>query len=501
MLILSAEEIRKVESDAVLSGLSYKEMMENAGRGCADFIISRYHKDNSVVVLCGKGKNGGDGFVIARRLYNAGFPVHVISMFDSESDALSEEMRRLLPAGVTQSVFSDESEEYISRCDIIADAVFCIGFKGALPENIRTLFNKFRDFRAVKIAVDMPSGLSRRAEALPYRADFTLSMLCFKPEHIYKPWKDCCGETHIIPIGFSVNAAPGVFSLRSDEIKQLLPQRAYDSHKGAFGRTLIIAGSRNMPGAAVMAASGAVNTGAGIVSLAFPDCCYEAIAPQLRECLLMPQKSAADGGFSKSAAIHIADICDNYTSVAIGCGLGVSDGAAELVFSLIKNYTGKLIIDADGINIISRNINILKEAAGDIALTPHPGEMSRLTRLSINEINSKREQTAESFAGQYGVCLLLKGANTVIADKNGRLFINPTGSPALSRGGSGDLLTGIAASFAAQGMPLCEALSAAAFVHGAAGESAGAKFTEYAATIERVTAQLPGVLSHILRGM
>lgn len=504
MLILTPEEIRRAEDAAYENGLSYDEMMENAGHGCAEHIIKSCPHIKNAVIICGKGKNGGDGFVIARNFAEKGINVSIILAFSSPSDELSEKKKALVD-GVCE--FYDGSRvtkricSLIENADVLVDAVFGIGFKGKLPQNVADIFRLCNDSRASRIAVDIPSGLSCNCENYDdcFAADETLSMLCFKKEHIYKPWSDKCGRVSVIPIGFTCEKE-GVMAMSQDEIRAALPSRPYDSNKGTFGKALIIAGSYLMPGASVIAAKGSLCTGAGLTYLAFPDRIYNTVTSHLTECVFRPLPSDEKGSFSETAIDEILPELSSFDCVAIGPGMTTFPGASVLVEGIVRNYKGKLIIDADGINIISRNINILKESEADILLTPHPGEMGRLVSVSAKEVNECREKTAVSFAKEYGVTLLLKGANTVIAHKSGSVYINPAGSSALSRGGSGDLLTGITVSFAAQGLSLSRAAVVGAYVHGKAGETAEKKFTSYCAGIEKITECIPETLSTIVSG-
>ena len=505
MLILSPEEIRNAEADANKNGLSYETMMESAGMGCAEHIIKNYPHSRNTVILCGKGKNGGDGFVIARALSDAGKCVSVILAFNSPSDELSEKNKARIDGVVSiydGSTVTKKISSLIENADIIVDAVFGIGFKGELPDNVKGLFELTNASAAAKIAVDIPSGLSCDGENTEqcFRADETLSMLCFKKEHIYKPFSDICGKVSVIPIGFNCEQTKGVNAATLEEIKALLPCRPYNANKGTFGKALIAAGSYKMPGAAVIAAKGALTSGAGLTCLAFPDSIYASVTSKLSECVFIPLPSDKIGEMSETVTEAFSTGYNTYSAVAIGPGLSVSDGAKALLLSLLSNFEGKLIIDADGINILSRNINVLKDSNPDILITPHPGEFSRLTGLSVSEINTNRTEHAAGFAREHGVTILLKGENTVIAAPDGRVHINPTGCSALARGGSGDLLTGITVSLAAQGLDLYDAAVAGAYIHGLAGEIAQNKYTSYCATVERIYKCIPEALSQIIEG-
>ena len=498
MLILTPQQIRQAENDANAKGLSFAEMMENAGRGCAEHIIKN-HEPCKTAVLCGSGKNGGDGYVIARYLAEDGFSVSVYNLGNG-NDALSAAMRAKLPDSVRE-----DPDDDLADAKIIVDAVFGIGFRGQLPEHIKNTIVRANEADAMRVAVDIPSGLSTdyKDGDVYFHADTTLTMLCCKPVHAYKPLCEKCGRLEIIPIGFGTDeidpSLQTCFLSTDREIADLLPNKPYNAHKGTSGNTLLAMGSRKMPGAAVMAARGALNSGAGLVSLAFPDAAYNAVAPQLPECLLVPLQSDSNGGFDAANKAYFAACCNSFKSIAFGCGAAQEQGAEECLLTLLENYNGKLLIDADGINILSRHIDVLNRTNAQLLLTPHPGEMSRLTGKSIADINANREETAREFAVKHRCTVLLKGANTVIATPDGTVYINPTGNPGMARGGSGDLLTGVIAALLAQGLSATDAARAGAYLHGASGDIAAARYTEYAATIARITECLPYAFARLLQ--
>ena len=491
MIILTPEKIKAVEKRANDAGLSYMRMMEKAGRGCAEYILKEHRRAQNAVILCGKGKNGGDGFVIARHLTAACKNVTVIKLFDSPSDLLSESRRDLLTSDTVILVFPNDrarAAEAISKADIIVDAVFGIGFSGQLPTDVKEINRLCMRSEAIKTAIDLPSGVSVNGVSEDcFKADETLSMLCLKKEHVYKPFSDYCGRVAIVPIGIDISFTKGIFTLTPSELRERLPVRPFDSNKGTFGKAAIIAGSKNMPGAAVIAAKGAVSSGAGLVCMMYPDVCREIICSAVPECIHEPLLTDENGMIDALEAETIAQKTENCVAVAFGCGLGTGSGGAVLLDTLLHSYRGALIIDADGINILAKHIDLLKNASCTVLLTPHPGEMSRLTGKTIGEINADRERTAAEFAQKHKVYVLLKGANTVIASPSEEVFINTSGSTALSRGGSGDLLTGIATALAAEGAAPFDALMLAAFLHGKAGEIAGKRFTPYAATVQHIT--------------
>lgn len=506
MLILTPQQIRDAEKDANERILTFETMMENAGKGCAEHIINRYAACKTAI-LCGKGKNGGDGLVIARHLFNAGFEVTVVNLSKEKSDPLSETVRTRIPDGV-QQIFADDdgfsTDSVFEGIGLIVECIFGIGFRGTLPPIAESVILTANRSAAVRIAVDVPAGLwDGFCETDTYfHADETLSMLCLKPIHAFHPLSDRCGKTTVIPIGFGEcdikNELRTLHLTTREQVASMFKKRPYNAHKGTNGNALLVMGCRNMPGAAVMAAKGCLSCGAGLVSLAFPDAAYAAVTPQLSECLLLPMQSDADGCLDTCNAARFAEICNRFSAIAIGCGLSQAAGAEKTLLTLVENYNGKLLIDADGINILSRHIHILKTAKAQILLTPHPGEMARLTGKSVSAINADRTATAVGFAKEHGCTLVLKGANTVIAFPDGTAAINPTGNPAMARGGSGDLLTGITVSLLAQGFSCADAAVAGVYLHGLCGDIAAVRYTEYAATVARMTDCIPDALSQIL---
>lgn len=476
-LILTPDEIRRAEAAANADGLSYAAMMEAAGRGCAAFLLRQYPEEPRFAVLVGKGKNGGDGFVIARVLAKAGRRVTVIRAFDCPSDPLSEAMREKLPDGVR--VLTSPAPDALCGAGVIVDAVFGIGFAGEVPEPVRALLERANGAAAARVAIDLPSGFV-------FRADHTLTMLCLKPQHVMKPLCGCCGEVHVIDIGFAppVPAKP-TCTLLPETAFAALPARPFDANKGTFGNALIVAGSYRMPGAAVIAATGCLHTGAGLTTLAFPDKAYPAVTAHLTEAVLLPLPTDGDGGLHEAAIPHLQKALTKASALVIGPGLGTGDGAARVLRFLLDTASCPLVLDADGINLFAAH-KLKANGEKPWILTPHPGEMARLTGKTAAEINADREGTARVFAKQTGVTLLLKGANTLVASPDGRLYVNPTGTPAMARGGSGDLLAGVIGALLAQGAEPFAAASLGAYFHGLAGNTAEARFGPYAATVSRI---------------
>lgn len=512
MLIYTCEQMRVIEENADVNGLSYIQMMENAGNACADKIHSVINGmggvARSVAILCGVGKNGGDGYVIARNLSDRGYSVRLI-MVDGLPTAYESKLMYsyLEDKPVLVSDLNQNYEACVTACmssSAIVDCVFGIGFHGALSDKISKFFNDISKSRAKKFAIDIPSGLegnSGNVSSAYFKADYTLAITCHKPVHILKPASECCGMISLIDIGIEQKCYDAVgsdvmFSAEQSEIARFFKPRRPESHKGDFGRLLSVCGSRNMHGAAVMAAQAAVNSGVGLITCVFPEAAYPAIAGKLTEPLTVPMLSTADGFLSARNSQNIVEMAKNSDAVLLGCGLGFNEDTVKIVNDVLLNVKKPIILDADGINAVSVNINILKETSAPLILTPHPGEMSRLTGLSVEEIMKDRVKSAKDFAREYNCIVVLKGANTVVAGPAGSVYINRTGNAGMATGGSGDVLAGIISSFVCQSMSLQSATIAGVYVHGLCGDIVRSKCSMHGVTPTRMINELAEVLSN-----
>ena len=330
----------------------------------------------------------------------------------------------------------------------------------------------------------MPSGAncdSASIEGAVFKADLTIAISAYKPIHIMKPCCAVCGKTVIADIGIEdedFKALDSVACLTYDarDIKRMLPKRKPVSNKGTYGHALCVCGSMRMTGAACLAVSGALRCGAGLVTAAFPQSAYAGIAPKLTEPLLLPLDSNFEGTFSFNALADIFEASKRASAVLLGCGIGFNKDTTRLTLNLIKEIKKPVIIDADGINALSTNIDILREAQAPVILTPHPGEMSRLCGKSIAEIVANPIAAAYEFSREYGVTVVLKGANTIVCGCDPtRIYVNPTGNAGLARGGSGDLLAGMTVSLLAQGMKPFEAAVCAVYLHGLCADAVAQK--------------------------
>lgn len=488
MYVVTSKQMYGAECRAVERGTSFSQLMENAGEACAYIIRKEYgiNKTNlkKIAVICGKGKNGGDGFVVARLLRETGCDVSVIlACGEPQAKDAIDNFTLLESAGIEVLRYEKSISPLLPvlrNADIIVDAVFGTGFSGVLDYNLTQLANTVNSLSAKTVAIDVPSGSNCDTAVVAgavFKADLTIAISAYKPIHILKPDCKYCGKTVIADIGitdedYSKLESVVCLTYNSSDIKKILPKKRSVSNKGTYGHALCICGSMRMVGAAKLSVGGALRSGAGLVTAAFPQSIYPALAPCFTEPLLLPLESNFDGTFDAMASTGAFEASKKATAALIGCGIGINPDTAKMFSSIIRELKIPTVIDADGINILSNNIDILKEVSAPVILTPHPGEMSRLCRKNIPDIVSDPVSTAFDFAIKYRVVVALKTANTVVCDgKSRRIYINPTGNAGLAKGGSGDLLAGMIVSFAAQGMEPFEAAVAAVYLHGLAADA------------------------------
>ncbi|MBQ1595786.1 MAG: NAD(P)H-hydrate dehydratase [Clostridia bacterium] len=483
MIITTADEIRAIEVREDEIGTKFLALMEKAGSGCADLIMEEYAPDGGpVTVVCGSGKNGGDGFVIARKLLRAGYDVCAVLAFGEPkaADAV-ENFRRANDLAVPMfSWGAPEAEEAVKTAQVLVDCMFGIGFRGAANELQSEVFSAMNEAPGDTVSIDVPSGVvTDTGEVLgtAVKADRTIAISTLKPLHVLYPAREYCGEIRILDIGLlpaSYEAVtPRLHTLDGEEAAALLPARSRTAHKNDAGHILSLCGSYRMPGAACLCANAALRAGAGLVTAAYPESAYPAVSSHLTEAMSLPLPAAEDGTLSVDSLPVLKAFLDRATVLVAGCGLGQSDDVRAVLTELLKTFEGPALLDADALNNLAGDLPVLKERTAPTVLTPHPGEMARLTGKPVSELLTDRVSAAKTFADEYGVTVLLKGPDTVIASCDSEeIFVNATGNEGLAKGGSGDTLSGILGALLAQGTAPFEAAAAAAYYHGKAAEYA-----------------------------
>lgn len=491
MKAVTAETMQQLDHQTIEQyGIPGLELMERAGRHVAEIVLSRFAGtgSRSALVFAGKGNNGGDGFVVARLLAASGWSVSlVILTLPGEFTGDAKKNLDRIPPSVDTLVFSESSGDMLLKLaknnDVIIDAIFGTGLKsaptGIYAEAVEIINSSGRPVVAVDIAsgVDATSG---KTCGVVVKASITVTFGAAKLGHILYPGAEYAGEIIVTDIGIPVELlgkAPFIEYIDKEFASTLIKGRSKTAHKGSYGHTLIIAGSCGKSGAAAMAANSAMRSGAGLVTLAVPCSIHQVVELKTTEAMTVPLMETLSGTLALNSLEKIRELLAGKDVVAIGPGLGLHDETKKVAREIVATAGLPLIIDADAINAVAEDISCLRASLSPaLILTPHPGEMARLTGISITEIESDRIKAASCFAKGHNCYLLLKGARTVIAAPDGRLAINGSGNPGMASGGMGDVLTGVIAALLGQGYEPFDACCLGAFCHGFSGDiSAGEK--------------------------
>lgn len=503
MIVLTSEQMREIEARVKESGMEMSRLIFNAGSAAARIIREKIGiSDRKITIVCGSGNNGADGLVVAQKLYETGADITVILACGAPKTSEAKEMlSRIINTSIPILHIDRNPTEIklaLNQAGIIVDGIFGISFRGSVQPQLIELFRLINGSPAIRVSLDLPSGANcdnGLVDEYCINADFTIAFATLKPAHVTYPAAGYCGRLIVANIGISektIKSAESSIQVTDKEmVSRIIKPRRPDSHKGDFGRVVCVCGSVGMTGAAILSAKAAVRCGAGIVALAIGKSCVPLVAPQLVEPIIYPMEENTVGTLSSGCKAELLNRIKYAQSCLVGCGLGNNPDIKEIVSTIIKNCTCPIIIDADGINAIVGNINILKEAKGPVILTPHPGEMARLLSITTSQVQSNRIYTASRFAKQYNVIVVLKGANTVIADSDGEVYINTTGNPGMAKGGSGDMLAGMIASFSAQGISPIDSAICATYLHGAAGDSTVKKLSQHSMTPSDMLENLP----------
>lgn len=485
--VVTNEQMKSAERLCDEKYISFSQMMKNAGNAAGERVLALCTEKAAAAVLCGSGNNGGDGFVIARKLLENGVDTRVILANGAPKTEISREYFSLLPREIVLDYNTDKAQcnAVLRESGIAVDCVFGTGFHGALPENIAELMTTANSV-PIKVAVDVPTGVNSdtgEADEHCFKPDFTLVLAAMKRGLINPACVDLLGKIELLDIGISEDCYEDFSAKITDESAySAIPKRKPSANKGTFGRLLNIAGSLCYSGAAAMSTKAALRTGAGLCTLAAPISVVKMLGAALHETTYLPLPETDDGFVAENCTEKIAEMLPKMNAVCVGCGLGNSENTRILTEFVVKNAECPIILDADGINSLGGNINVLKErtsAGRATVLTPHPLEFSRISGLSVAEIQRDRIKAARGFSEETGAVVLLKGAFTVIAHES-EVFVNPTGCAALAKGGSGDVLAGIIASLLAQGVEPLKAAASAAFIHGKAAENLAEKIPAHA---------------------
>ncbi len=487
MKVVSVEEMREVEHLAAGIGLTPEVLMENAGLAVAEEVRSWLGgvEGRHILVLIGPGNNGGDGLVAARHLHDWGARVGLYLCSPREADCyygLTHER------GIPSAHFAEDDsfaalESSISSAEVIIDALFGTGkarpLSGVYPEVLKRV-KKEKEARRnlILVALDLPSGLNPdtgEVDPACLPVDVTVTLGYPKLGLFAFPGAGLAGEIKVADIGLPVSLAEGILTelITAYWVRGVLPERPLEANKGDFGRVLVVAGSINYIGAVYLACSGAMRVGAGLVTLAAARSLQPILASKLTETTYIPLPESEEGIIGAGAGGLLTEWLGRYDVLLLGCGLGQRPSVLEFIQSLLFELSPPvgLVLDADALNALARMPRWWEKLAGDAILTPHPGEMARLTGLTVGEVQADRVGVARRAAMEWGKTVVLKGAHTVVAAPGGQAGISLIANPGLASAGTGDVLSGVVAGLLAQGLSLFEAAAAGVCLHGLAGEA------------------------------
>jgi len=513
MYLVSAAQMRELDRLTIEKyGTSRHILMERAGAGATQAFVEFFRNavPKRVVVVAGKGNNGGDGFVMARLLKKHGTACEVV-LAAKKDDVYGDARRNLraflrLRGRVTEVTSSDQLDvvqKRLTQCDAIIDALLGTGLNAPVRGLYAALI-ELMNARGVRVtALDVPSGLnadSGQALGATVQAALTVTFGYPKFGQVYYPGTTAVGQLALVDIGIASQAIKNVLEvspqtrlLTRREVGPRIRVRRAEAHKGDYGHLLVLAGARGKSGAALLCASSALRTGTGLVTLAGPKGLIPIFSSVLLEAMTTPLPEIADGSLRLNEKALLQALQEK-SAVAFGPGIGVSAQTKRMTRWLLKNSTVPIVVDADGLNCIAADVSMLKTTQVPLILTPHPGEMSRLTKTQTTDIQAHRLDIARGFARQHGCYLILKGARTVIAAPDGRAWLNPTGNPGMASGGMGDVLAGLIGGLLAQGYSPEEACCLGVFLHGAAADAVAEENGGVGMLARDVIERLPGTL-------
>lgn len=507
---MRALDHRTIE-EAKIPGVS---LMERAGTGVVAHLLQYYGplKGKHVVVFCGKGNNGGDGFVVARLIQAKGALVQVILLTpyqELSKDAKTMYRRfkkKAKPSQILLRPHPEKLQAVTLNAHLVIDALLGTGLSSSVRAPYIAPIESMNASHAYTVAVDIPSGLDGKTGAIlgtAVKADLTVTLGCQKVGLYVGDAIDQVGHIELVDIGiphtFVNEMHPHTQLLTQQCIRSLIPLRSASSHKGTFGHVGIIAGSPGKAGAPALTALGALRSGTGLVTAATPATILPIVESKLLEVMTLALPETPEHLIGMEAGPVLIQFCQNKSALAFGPGMGVSSSTTNLLSHLLPQTEAPCVLDADALNNLASNLEVFSTMKSPPILTPHPGEMARLLKThSPKTINEDRISVATTFATQHRVILVLKGANTIIANPQGQIAICPTGNPGMASAGMGDVLTGMLAGLLAQGLPAWDAARVGVYVHGLAGDLAALSTGETSLIASDLISAIPKALSKTL---
>ncbi|MEE4112862.1 MAG: NAD(P)H-hydrate dehydratase [Desulfobacteraceae bacterium] len=517
MYLVTSDEMQRMDRATIESlGIPGRVLMENAGRGATAFFLEAIHRNHpgAVGVVAGRGNNGGDGFVMARYLHQKGIrtTVFLLSQSDRIKGDAAANLKLLDAMGVPVVELPDaaafESSKLLMRHQHAwIDAILGTGLSSDVRGYFRTIIDFINRQGRPVFAVDIASGLhadTGRVCGTCIQAAATATFGFAKVGHLCYPGRTFTGRLKIIDIGIPPHLAATISCrqhlITPGALKNDIPQRSATAHKGDTGHLMILAGSPGKTGAAALAAAAAMRAGAGLVTLGTPKSLNPVLEAMVTEAMTVGLPETADGALDEAAHESVVALMERKGCLAMGPGLGTHASTGRLVGRLIEACPVPLVVDADGLNLIAAEPSVLSRRRAPIVLTPHPGEMARLSGHSTAEIQGDRIGHARAFAERHQVHLVLKGAATLVARPDGTVFVNATGNPGMATGGMGDVLTGLIAALVTQGMAPGAAARTGVYLHGLAADRMARKKAPIGYLATNVIETLPEAMNELLTG-
>jgi ADP-dependent NAD(P)H-hydrate dehydratase / NAD(P)H-hydrate epimerase len=508
MKIVSTEEMRAIDrATSERFGVPSLTLMENAGSAVADYILSHHAAANRIAVFCGKGNNGGDGFVAARKLHERGKNVQVILLADPKElrgDAAAMLARLQVAATVARSSEELNKVAQSLSADLYVDAILGTGFKPPVTGLYAEAIWLMNSSKVPMVAVDIPSAADADAMGAQAgtiaRADAVVTFTAPRPAHVFSSLTS--GPTVVAPIGSPPEAITSQLKLNvisGPDLAAFVAPRAADSNKGLYGHVLVVGGSVGKAGAAAMAGLAVLRAGAGLSTVATAKSALGTVAAFHPEMMTEPLPETDAGAISLGARNRIEELAKGKTILAIGPGISQDPQTAELVRSLISQLQSSIVLDADGLNAFDGRAAELNGKGRTLVITPHPGEMARLVGSSVTQVQKDRLEVARRFAREHDLIVVLKGYRTLVVKPDGEAWVNMTGNPGMSTGGTGDILTGITAGMISQHpKDAFAAVLAAVHLHGLSGDVMKAVVGEHSMVATDLLQGLP-VAFRVLR--
>jgi hydroxyethylthiazole kinase-like uncharacterized protein yjeF len=500
--VATPPEMSRIDQQAILKGIPQAALMESAGKSTAFFAEKMLKPDSMVGVVCGAGNNGGDGLVAARYLANRGHKV--IIFISTEIDHLSgvvkgfaQVLQEMKVPFYSPDTISDWTK-ILAECDLLIEALLGTGSMGEPRGIIRQAIEAINQVRVPVLAVDIPAGVNPLTGEVyqPHiSATKTVTFAAYKPAHLLYPAKVCCQEVEVADIGIPQNLIienTAMEIMTDGRARELFPPRPASAHKGTFGTVGVIAGSKNMPGAAVLTLMGALHSGCGLVRWAGPGFIAPIIASRLAEATYLPLPD--EEYVTVNSLSQALKLAQEGAVLVLGPGMGLNQATGLFVKELLANCKGRMVVDADGLNHLAANPQVLHSK---VVITPHIKEMARLINTDVELVKNNPFKALQSAVDQYKAVVLLKGSPTFIANPNGEIIISPAGNPILSVGGSGDVLSGIIAGLLAQGMDSFWAAALGAYWHGRTADIVAGDLSDLGVTSAELVSHLANAKKEI----